>query len=182
MSERRSGWSKGCLIAVAISGGLVLVCGGFLTWAGYAVWTNPEVQRGVAITSAAMDMTQEAMLAPGANELRAAGCTQAMALTTDTMMRFYESAAIEAPTPRTPLLVCIVARSTTPPSCEAVVQAYAGALEEAPAEMAARVTVQGIPEPRCQGVYGPDGAFVGEMDPTMVRTFGQIGNTPSLGQ
>lgn len=181
VSEGRGGWGKGCLIALAVVVGLALVCGGVVTWAGYSVWQSPTVQRGVAIAGAAMEMTQDAVREPGAAEMRAAGCTQAMVLTPALRRRFLGAVAPDAglDTPELPLLLCVVHRGAEAvPSCEDAVRAYAGAHTPPPAEIAATVSVQGEPTMRCEGVYGPDGAFVRAMDPEMSRTFGRIA-TPS---
>jgi hypothetical protein len=179
VSEGRGGWGKGCLIAIAVALGVVLICGGFVTWAGYSAWKSPGVQRAVAIGGAMMEMTQEAMRAPGTTEMRAAGCTQAMAFTPELMQRFITAVAPDAgvEAPQMPLAICAMQRNATAvPTCEAMASAYAGA-QSAP-EIAVRVTVQGEQVARCEGVYDPAGTFLREMDPEMTRTFGQMGTTP----
>ncbi len=180
MSESRSGLGKGCVIAVVVVGMIAIVCGGLVTWAGYAVWTNPNVQRGVAIAGAAMDMTREALTAPGTVEMRQAGCAQAMAFTPELMARFLgtvvDGGAEQAP--GMPLVMCAMQRgAVTAPTCEEVVRAYAGAVSPAPPEVAARVAVQGERTPRCEGVYGADGSYRRDMDEGMRRSFGQVGTS-----
>lgn len=181
VSEGRASWSKGCLIAIAVALGLVLVCGGIVTWAGYSVWKNPQVQRAVAIGGAAMELTQESMHAPGTTEMRAVGCTQAMGFTPELMQRFIGAIAPDAgvEAPAIPLAICAMQRGATlVPSCEDAVRAYAGAQSPAQTEIAARVTVQGEQVARCEGVYTPDGTFLREMDAEMARTFGRMGTSP----
>lgn len=181
MSERRGGWGKGCSIAIAIFAGVVLVCGGVLTWAGYSVWNDPNVQRGVAIAGAAMDMAQEAMQQPGAAELRAAGCGQAMVLTPELRRRFLATVAPDGgyDTPELTLVLCVVPRGAADaPSCEDAVRAYATVHSPPPAEVAASVSVQGEEAVRCEGIYGSDGAFLREIDPELRATFGRMA-TPS---
>lgn len=186
MSEGKSGWGKGCFIALAIVGVITLVCGGIVTWAGWSVWTNPNVQRGVAIAGAAMDMTREALTAPGTAEMRQVGCTQAMALTPELMRRFLDAVAPDggAPydAPAIPLITCAMERGTvTAPSCEETVRAYAGAVSPAPEEIAARVAVQTEPRARCEGIFAADGTYLREMDQSMRRSFGQVGTGPTGG-
>lgn len=183
VSEGKSGWGKGCLIAAAVVGAITLVCGGLVTWLGYAVWTNPNVQRGVAIAGAAMDLTREAMTAPGTVEMRQAGCTQAMAFTPELMRRFLDAVvpdagAEEDRAPTMPLIMCAMQRgAVTAPSCEETVRAYAGAVSPAPSEIAARVGVQGERVARCEGIYSSDGTYLREMDESMRRSFGQVGTS-----
>lgn len=180
MSDGRGGWGKGCMIAIAVALGIVLICGGIVTWAGYSAWKSPGVQRVVAIGGAMVELTQEAMRAPGTAEMRAAGCTQAMAFTPELMQRFITAIAPDAgvEAPSIPLAVCVMQRgAATVPTCEAAASAYAGA-QPAAAEIAVRVAVQGEQVARCEGVYGPGGTFLREMDPEMARTFGQMGTTP----
>lgn len=178
-SGSRGGGRKGCLIAAIVAGVLLLGCGGVFALLGWAVWTNPDVQRGVAIAGAAMDMTREALTAPGTAEMRRAGCTQAMALTPELMRRFLESvvdAGVDEQVPEVPMIFCAMQQgATSVPSCEEVVRAYASGVSPAPAEVAVRVGVQREREPRCDGIYSVDGAYVRPVDDGMRRTFGQVG-------
>lgn len=181
VSESGSGPRKGCLIAAIVAGVLLLGCGGVFALIGWAVWNNPDVQRGVAIAGAAMDMTREALLAPGTAEMRRAGCTQAMALTPELMRRFLASVAdagVDGRVPELPMIFCAMRHdATSVPSCEEVVRAYASGVSPPPAEVAVSVGVQREREPRCEGIYAGDGTYVRPVDEGLRGTFGQVGRS-----
>lgn len=161
-TQKRSYFSKGCGIAAAVVAGILLVCGGVVTLLGWSIWQNPNVQRGVAIAGAAMEMTQEAMNAPGAAELRRSGCAQAMVYTPEIIERFTHTIRPDGGAsrlPEFPMVICAVRRDSTL-TCEDVARAYAAAVSPPPAEMGVTMQVQGQRQPGCQGVYGPDGGFL----------------------
>lgn len=176
---------RGCLIAAGVGGALALVCGGVVTYAGWALWQSPAVQRGVSLVGAAMDLSREAMTAPGTREMRAAGCHQAMAFTPELMQRFLSlvapdgglpSEAQREPLPEVPTLLCTMARGAPEvPSCESVARAYASGAAEGPREAAVRVSVQGEASARCEGLFGASGERVGDLDARAQRTFGRFG-------
>src|SRR5690606_30078941 len=102
---------------------------------------------------AMVELTQEAMRAPGTTEMRAAGCTQAMAFTPELMQRFVAAIAPDAgvEAPAMPLAVCAMQRgAASAPSCEEAARAYTGAQAAPPSELAVRVTVQGEQVARCE--------------------------------
>jgi hypothetical protein len=169
--KKTSGWLIGCVIAVAVFGLFALLVGGRVAWAGWKVWQNPDVQRGVAIAGGAMNLAREAQTAPGTAEVRAAGCTQAMAVTPEALRRFVEltvpDAGAASRIPTHPMVFCALARrdSERAPGCPDVARAYARGASPSPTRIAVQVSVQGEQSPRCQGVFAPDGQAAGELDP-----------------
>lgn len=178
MARESGGWVKGCLIVGGVIVIVGLVCSGIVSWAGWSIWQNPNVQRAYSVGSAAFDMSREAMTGPGTAELRAAGCTQAMAFTPELIGRF---ASVVAPDggagdlPEVPLVTCIVRHaSTTVPSCEEVARVYTAAPGVPFAEVAIQVGIEREQQPRCSGMFGRDGARRRDIDPSVRRTFGQV--------
>ncbi|HJL15915.1 MAG TPA: hypothetical protein RMH99_09675 [Sandaracinaceae bacterium LLY-WYZ-13_1] len=177
-AERRSSWTKGCLIVGGVVGLVALVCGGVVTLLGWQVWSSPTVQRGVQIAGAAMDLTREAQRAPGAAELRQVGCAQGLVYSPELLERFVDTIRGDAGTPRGampthPLVMCQV-RGRATPSCADVARTYFGAVDTPHRE--AGVTVQHRGRAICQGVYDADGTRLREAD-VQQRRIGNMGRT-----
>ena len=160
--KQKSGWGKGCGIAAAVALVVLLICGGIVTLLGWSIWQSPSVQRGVRIAGAAMDMTREAMAAPGTAELRQAGCGQAMVYTPEIIERFAHTIRPDGGAgrvPDMPMVICAVRRGSTM-TCDEVARAYAAAVSPAPAEMGVTLQTQGERQATCQGVYDSEGTFL----------------------
>jgi hypothetical protein len=149
---------RGCLIALAIAGVALVICGGGLAALGWQTYSNPRVQLGMRAAGAAMEMNQRALQAPGAQALRDAGCRHAMVYSPALMARFVERLRVEEGrivAPTAPLVVC--ASRADPPSCETLASTYAVAVEAPPSELLVDVFVAGEAPPRCVGVYDEGG-------------------------
>jgi hypothetical protein len=182
MSRRDRRGKTGCVVAIGVLAALVIVCGGLVTCAGYSISQSPLVQRAIEVGGAVMDVTQEAMRAPGAREMRSAGCMQAMVLTPELVERLFvamapDGGAAEARATATiPLAFCAVRRGApTVPTCEHTARAYASGLETPPSEVAVRVIMQGDSTARCEGVHAADGTFVRAFDEDLARLYGLVG-------
>lgn len=176
--QKSDGRRRGCVIAAAVAAAVMLVCGCVVTLIGWSIWESPTVQRGVQIAGAAMEMTQEAMRAPGAAELRQAGCLQALVYTPDIIRRFGDTIRPDGGignVPEDPLVVCAVRRES-PMTCEEVARAYGAAVQPTPSQIGVTVQRQGQREPVCQAVYGPDGTFLREAGRDQQR-IGNMGQT-----
>src|SRR5947209_2544858 len=76
---------SGCVLALLIAGGLLaLTCliGGAVAWRATQSETGKKL---FSVMGKGIEMAQKGMNAPGAAELRAAGCPQAMVLDMSTM-------------------------------------------------------------------------------------------------
>lgn len=171
---------KGCLVAAVAGAVILLVCGGAVTLVGWSIWQRPEVQRAAEVAGAAMDLTREAMQAPGTGALREAGCAQAMVYSPALLERFVgvvrgDGGVVRGEVPDHPLVVCQV-RGRAGPDCATVARTYAEAVSPPPAELG--VTVQAQRRARCQGVYRPDGTFLRPPDEGQRR----IGNMGRAGR
>jgi hypothetical protein len=184
--QARNPWKIGCIVAAIVAVAGCLVCGAGMTYGGWSIAQNPEIRRGMAIAGTTMDMMQDAMQSPGAREMRQAGCVQAFVLTPEAMERFLREVAPDGGTsttaPAHPMIFCnLAANPTDAPTCEAVFAAYVGAQATPPRETFVRVGVQGEQSPRCEGMYGPDGARIGDLAQEHQGTFGRIGASTTGG-
>ena len=130
------------------------------------------------VTGAAVELTREAMRAPGTAELREAGCDQAMVYTPERFRRFFEAANPdrEPPSLHHPLVVCQL-REGPDPGSDAVARAYATAVDPRPSAIGVTVQVVGQRQPTCEGLYGPDGASLGAASEAL-RRLGNVGAAP----
>jgi hypothetical protein len=159
---------SGCLIALLIVGGLAgLVCIG----SAVAVWMAARSETGKKVFSAidqGVKLAQEGVNAPGAAELRAAGCPEALVMDMKAAMAIadtfidggleeddeldYLSVTCSAPAGSTAQL----------PTCDELAPIYAKA---APSERSFVVEVrrQGKKKPECSKQYSGDGEFLRDM-------------------
>lgn len=176
---RKKGLSKGCIVALAVTGAIVLVCGGVATWLGYSVYSNPDVQRVARAVGEGIEVSQEAMNAPGTEALREAGCDQAMVMLPEHMERIIHavepdggSEAGEADFP--PMVMCQFRFDVTL-TCERVARVYGDAVPSAPAQFGVQVQKQtGGNRPTCSGLYAPDGTQLGTLEGNTRRAAGQV--------
>jgi len=80
MTEKPAKKSNGCLIALAILGGLFLLGGVIVGVVLYGVATSEEGQKVMKLMGGGIQMAQKARNAPGAAELRGIGCDEAMVM------------------------------------------------------------------------------------------------------
>jgi hypothetical protein len=139
---------SGCLIAALVVGGL-----GLLFIIGIVVFI-------VVIAKKAVDIAKEGINAPGAAEIRAAGCD--VGVVTD-MAKFgstfgFDAGAAGGSTP-TAIVVCQVAANKAAPSCQDIAGVYVNAVQPA-GQFTVLVQTQGTSVSQCQGLYSPKGALV----------------------
>jgi hypothetical protein len=172
--RKKSG--RGCLIALAIVGGAgVLV----VALVAFAIYRFASSKEGKAVLGAIGDMAQlaqEAQNAPGAKEVRALGCDQAMAMDVDRMQQILDErldAAPSKPSSFSMMVVCQVGVfAKSPPSCDDVARAYLSAAPKPARGFAANVQRNGGGNhPLCSVLYDPDGVKVKDLAP---------GSTPAV--
>jgi hypothetical protein len=158
---------SGCLIAVYIMlglGALVLVAGGI------GVWLFLRSERGQNVMKMAregMTLAREAASAPGTAELRAAGCSQAMVMSSARMRDLIgdvpaqgDDGKASASTTQTMLFCQLATSDGVGPDCGEIARAYAKAVPDAPERISVVVRGAGIGGNRCQGVFARDGVLV----------------------
>jgi hypothetical protein len=162
--KKKSG--NGCLIALAIVGGLVLLGVGV---AAFAVYRLSQTKEGKMIFGAIGEMTKiiaEAQTAPGAEEVRKLGCDQGMVLDMDKMTRLFSMLDASAPPSGqfSVMVMCQVGFTGTPPSCDDVARTYHAAAGPPPRGFVATVQRSGGHAAVCSTLYTPAGGRVRDMD------------------
>jgi hypothetical protein len=154
---------SGCLTALAVVGGLFVLV---LALAGIGIWRLASTREGKAMfgaIGAATKAAAEAQRAPGAAQVRALGCDQAMVLD---MSRMSPGSELSV------LVVCQVGTlGGSTPSCDEVARVYREATGASALPFAAKVERPGRGGEICSSVYGADGRKVRDLP---------AGSTPSL--
>jgi hypothetical protein len=178
MASNNKGLAVGCWVAMGVTAFVFLGCGGLFLFLGWSVWNNPDVQRVVEISGAALDLANEAQNAPGAAELRAAGCEQAFVITPEMLERLITVIDADAGVqelPDFPVVSCAVRRPDRV-QCPDLARTYMSAVHPPPAEVAITVQMQGQNQALCSGVYDASGGLVRELD-EHERRYRQVGQT-----
>ena len=157
---------RGCLFVAFVGAGIVLVA---LLVAGVAAWRFTRTEKGKQVVGAlgdAFKMATDGMKAPGTEELRKAGCKQAMVLDLRRAMNvgraFAPKGASDAGAPPASAVVtCIMGFLDKPLECDLVAQVYVVALGGSAAEpFFATVQKQGSRSAHCMGLYSKTGALL----------------------
>ena len=158
---------NGCLIAMAIFGGIVLVvCLG----AGigiYKVASSKEGKQILSIVGEGAKIALDAQKAPGTKELKQIGCKQPMVMSMDRLMKLTEQMTDAGSMPAGELsmiVMCPVGMLDKPPSCEDVANTYVSAAPPMLGQLIVNVTVQGKTQPHCNTIHAPDGKRLGNAD------------------
>lgn len=155
--------SNGCLIALAIVGGLVVA---FVAVAGFGIYRFANTKEGKMVFGAIGDATRlaaEAQNAPGAKEVRALGCDQAMAFDMEKMGKLMDRFDASAPPSGTVMVVCQMnVFGGKEPSCNDVAHTYLAAAGPPARELLVAVRRQGGHN-ACSGVYDPKGTKIRDL-------------------
>jgi len=159
-APRKSG--RGCLIALAVVGGLVLLASIGIGIGVYLFASSPTGKSAFKIVGEGTRIATEGMKAPGAAEVRKLGCEQAMVINMkDFAVLFAEIADADVSTiPDELIVTCQVGRFKTTPTCDAVASTYVKAVGKAPQNFVTSVTPQGG-KSVCQNEYDPTGTLIG---------------------
>lgn len=155
---------SGCVIALAIVGGIVLL-GAIAAGVGiYAFATSDIGKTAFKVIGEGTKIVQEGMKAPGTPEIRALGCEQAMVLDMKdfaALMSDVLDAGPDAAMPEGLMVTCQVRSAARAPSCDDVASTYVGAVGVARSPFVVNVQQQGNNNPICQSSYDATGAFLG---------------------
>jgi hypothetical protein len=164
--KERSGCLLALYVALACAAVVILVVG-----LGLFVFVRSE--RGQQLIGAVRDgatLLQQAMNAPGTEELRAAGCGQAMVFARSEAAKVLGqlseefSAEILKSLSDDTVIMCTVLRDGTPPECSELAKVYSSAVPGATEHFGVTVQQQGRGKPLCQGSYSRDGSRVGDIE------------------
>jgi hypothetical protein len=164
----RSG--KGCLTALGIVGAVLLVC---CLVGGFALWRAARSESGRQVLAAigkGVQLAEKGSTAPGAEELRAAGCAQAFVATSDDLEAManqvgqlpgFQDAGpgpgrrVAMPT----LVTCQGQLLVEPPGCDALAAVYVAAAHPR-APFVVVVTAAAQSKPRCEKTYSAQGSVL----------------------
>ena len=156
---------SGCLIALAIVGGLILLGGLLAAFFVYRFVSSPDGQKIVSAVTSGAALASEAASAPGTKELRGIGCTNAAvfdAAKVEAIARTFGDAGAPEGLPGERLaIVCEVRRGGTAPTCDQVATTYLGAIGgRAAGPFQVTVGVANGGEPGCEERYSAEGKRV----------------------
>lgn len=167
-AHQRNQNRKGCLIALAVVGGLMAILAILVSVAAYRFSRDPEVRKVFAVVKEGVSASISGMNAPGTEQLREAGCKQAMVFDTRKMVELVEElepSTDDAPDAASmaPTIICQVG-SKSALDCPTVVQVYVSAVPDAPEELIVQVQENSFMKQgqRCGGLYGRDGTLLQE--------------------
>lgn len=154
--------TSGCVVALLVVLGLALVlCLG----GGVALWVAARSDTGKQVMDAidkGVKLAEKGVNAPGAAEVRAAGCPQAVVLDTKEMVGLvagFIDGGLKADELGGAMVLCQGPFGAELPECDALAPVYAKAAS--PAEpFVVEVKKQGQSKASCQRRYRPDGTFL----------------------
>jgi hypothetical protein len=162
--QKKSG--SGCLIALAIVGGIFAVLALII---GVAVYQFAKSEKGSAIidmVGQTKDMVEEGMNAPGAAQVRALGCDQAVVMDMGKIIKLATKlfdAGSENPLEKESSLsvICTIQMmGGTPPECDLIATTYVQAIGGTSAQpFNVMVQKQGNNKPICSGKYDVQGVL-----------------------
>jgi len=157
--------NQGCFIALAAFGGLAIV--GFLALAVgvYRLMKDPTAQKMVKAVEETAKVAEEGRKAPGAREVRKAGCQDAMVLDPAKLAQVMETmfdagvggAPGEASADGPVHVICQVGALGQAPECDALARVYVAAAHPTEA-FSVSVQKQGTSKAVCAFLYSSSGA------------------------
>jgi hypothetical protein len=162
---------KGCLIALAVTGGVVAL---FVAIGGFGVYHFSQTKEGKAIFGAVGDFTrliQESQNAPGTKEVRALGCTTAMAMDIDKWGSVFQAFDASVPAGEFSMMVVCQTSHNPAPTCDDVARTYLSAAGPPARDLAVQVTRGGGNSGSlCSTLYKPDGTRLRDLAPGSTPT------------
>ena len=156
---------NGCLIAMAIVGGVVLLIGIVVAIGVYKFASSKEGKQIFAVVGEGAKIAVEAQTAPGTPELRKLGCKQPMVMSMERLLKLTQQltdAGDGEVGELSVMVMCPVGILDTPPACDAVARTYLGAVPRPAGNFAVNVTQQSKNQPYCSYLYSPDGKRLSE--------------------
>jgi hypothetical protein len=157
--------SSGCLLALGITGGVLLLLAGVVGVVAWRVLKSDTAQEIIGFIGDATEVTQRALNAPGTEQLRQQGCEQAMVMDFDDFARmadrhFRRDGGLPLSTLKGRMVTCALAvGSAKTPSCDEIAATYVRAVGgRAGSSFTALVQRQGSGDgPLCQADYDEGG-------------------------
>jgi hypothetical protein len=151
--------SRGCFVALLVAGGFAGLCclvGGLILWRASK---DPDLQNVIGALGKSAELVMKGGKAPGAAELRAAGCEQALVLPYGEMMAlassFVDAGGLEDAAVGL-AITCTVKSDVGAPPCERLAKVFVKAAAPTQAFM---LSVQSMAESKslCDGTFDASG-------------------------
>jgi hypothetical protein len=156
---KKSG-GKGCLIALAVVGGIVLLVGAVGAFFVYRFANSPDGKKIVSAVASGASLVATAATAPGTNELRALGCKTAMVFDAADLEAIAntlgDGGTAQIAHGERLAVACATGRGATAPTCDQVAAAYIAAVGRATGPLTVRVGANGE-SPTCEEMYSATG-------------------------
>jgi hypothetical protein len=162
--KKKSG--SGCVVALAVVGGLALLAAGVVAFGAYRFATSEEGKVILSAVGEGARLLAEAQSAPGAAEVRGLGCDQAMVVDMDKIGTLVEQfdAGKAPPGTFSKMVTCQIGYfESKTPSCDDVARTYVAAAGPPPRGFAVSVSRQGG-EALCTTIHQPDGTKLADID------------------
>ena len=157
------GWVTAAVVLVAV----LLLCSGVVGVLIYGASTNPSFKKGLKIVGKSVELAKEVQNAPGALELRGAGCMSAAIVRKEKLAELMEILEDDPQRRKKKLeqvnwdiVTCTVRQGGGDDlTCNEVARIYG---EAAPDEEQFMIMIQeqGDRQPRCSGIYGQGGGLI----------------------
>jgi hypothetical protein len=165
---------RGCLIALFVAGGLVMIVGIGLVVLLVVFFRSNEGKRVATFVGESVKVASEGEKAPGAHELLKAGCSQGLVI--DMEKSWALAQAMNPDASASPpnfvaktMVLCSVSVFRTPPTCEEVKRVYLAAVPRPAARFLVQVSSVGSSHPKCMNMYDPDGNLVRDANTAQTR-------------
>jgi hypothetical protein len=162
-AKKPSGCSTGCLVALLIVGGVVVIAG---LVGGFALWraaSSPEGQKVMKAIGKGAQLASKGINGPGAQEVRNVGCPEAFVLDMNEMMELVDLFSDAGTQPlATGVMVMCQAPYGTLPDCGPVAKAYAAAPRRPAGEFVVMVKLKNDQKEQCARRYSDSGEDLGD--------------------
>lgn len=167
---------NGCLIAMGVVGGVLLLIGIFVAIGVYQFASSKDGKQIFAIMGEGVKIAAEGQTAPGTPELKKLGCKQPMVMSMERLLKLTQQlsdAGGGEVGDLSVMVMCPVGILDTPPACDDVARTYLGAVPRPAGNFAVNVTMQSKNQPHCSYLYSPDGKRLSEFgSPPMPQSQG----------
>ncbi|MBL8910537.1 MAG: hypothetical protein JNM17_07510 [Archangium sp.] len=161
-----SGCSRGCLVALAVAGGLMIIV---LVISGIVIWQAAQSENGQKVLKAigkGASLATKGLNAPGAEEARQLGCPEAFVLDMNDMFELIEifdtdGGMEKAKDELGPKVMLMCQGYGTLPTCDELAAAYVKVPDRTRGEFAVLVQAKNGRK-ECSNKYSDDGTYLGE--------------------
>lgn len=164
-AKKPSGCSSGCLIALLVVGGVVMIIGLVGVFALWRAASSEEGQKVMKAIGKGAQLAARGINGPGAQEVRDLGCPEAFVLDMNEMMDLVELFTDGGlKDVGTSVMVMCQGSFGQLPSCDEVAKAYLTAKGRPPGDFVVMVKTKNQKKEQCTRRYSETGEDLGEFD------------------